>query len=225
MWLIPGSCHCLNFPAFLFPPSIMVHSWEKPFSYTILSSFVPLIHLVPSWKIPSPPHIQLSYIPPPHPSGSFLEDKIYSHHPSFLSTPIHCSSFLEDTILSHIPFFLSPPSVAHSWKIPFPHTIHSSFLSLSAKAHSWNMSSPYYLYIWPPLIHCGTFLVDLIFPHHLPFLSIPKYYGSFLEDISLHTIIFLLSLSLIHYMVFLENTMSSTLSTLSYLLPSSVINF
>ncbi|XP_027463883.1 uncharacterized protein LOC113930700 [Zalophus californianus] len=202
--LIPGTYH----PAFLSPPSTVAHSWKISFPHTInLSCLPPWIKLTHGRYHPTK-HPSLS--PPVH-RVPYLEDTIPSHI-SFLLSPPHQLGhswkvpsphtiqpfYLLAYTVAHswtIPSaytiqlsFLHPSTVAHSLKIPFSHTAHPFCLSPSAMAHSWNMSSPYYPSICSPPNHCGTFLVDFIFPHHSPFLSVPKYYGSFLEDTSFHTI-------------------------------------
>lgn len=148
------------------PQSTVSHTWRIPSPHTF-HSYSFSHQLGHSWKIPSLPH---------------------THDPAFLSASTHCGSFMEDIICIYRPSFISPPStVAHSLKIPFPHTIHSScsatsygsFLEHAIPTPSIHQVSP---------VHCGIALVDTIFPDHPPFLSIPQYYGSFLEESSFHTI-------------------------------------
>lgn len=168
------------------------------------------------------PHIFHSYSLPYQLGHSWKIPSPHTHHPGFLSTGIHCGSSVDNTIHVHHPTFVSSLStVVHSLKIPFPHTIRPFCLSPSAMEHvisilSIHLVSPNPLWHIPCRFHIPTSSFLPVYPQILWLIS-----G---RHFLLHHPSFL-SLSLIHFVAFLEDTLSPKPSTLSYLLASSVPRF
>ena len=144
---------------------------------------------------------------------SFLDDTIHLQHSLFLSFPFTMAHTWKIPCSHTIHLFATPPppsTMADSWNIPSSHTIHlfcfphpqsdipgryhlptPSILPVTHHPLWFNPGIYHPLTPSTPLlsspIHCGSFLEDTIFPHHIFSHITTIHCGSFLEDGVSHT--------------------------------------